>query len=305
MLTRDTLKGIGWMVTAMAGFALEDVFIKATSGHIPTSEVLFLIGAVGALAFAVLCRSRGEAIFPRAALHPAFLIRTACETLGTCCFVTALVLLPMAPVVAIFQSIPLVVTFAAALFLGAQVGWRRWSAILVGFLGVLIIIRPGGADFEPAFLLVVAATLIQATRDILTGFVPKGISSYQVALYGFVAVALSGVLLAPFWGAPVLPPLNVSIMLGCAVLVGMLAYYALTEASRIGDISMITPFRYTRILFATCLGLLVFAEVPDQWTYVGAALILGSGVYTFWRERRAPSRPLSSSSNARYQARES
>lgn len=293
MNPKDTLHGVLWMVAGMALFALEDVFIKLSSGHMPPSQVLILLGTSGATAFALLCLARGEPVFSKALFHRAVITRNLCEIAGTSFFVSALVLLPLAVTIAIFQAIPLVVTFGAVLFLGLVVGWRRWTAIFIGFAGVIIIIRPGLDGFQPAALLAVIATILIAVRDLSTRWVPKGISSYQLASYGFASMAISGLILTPFWGAFVLPDPRGWAFLAGAVIFGMSGYYAMTASSRIGDLGIVTPFRYTRILFAILLGIVVFHERPDIWTLFGSGLILASGVYALTRERRAPRRPLS------------
>lgn len=299
MIANDTVLGVMYMIGAMLGFAIEDAFIKAAADHLPTSQVLILLGFTGAAIFAALCRHRKEPIFSSAALHRSVLLRNLFELLGTCCFVSAIVLMPLATPIAIFQAIPLMVTLGAVVFLGAQVGWRRWSAILVGFLGVLIVVRPGAESFQPASLLAVAATICLAARDLVTRSVPSGISSVQLATYGFASFGMSGVIMLPFWGTPSwIDPVSGALLVG-GLVAGMLGYYAITAASRIGDIAVVTPFRYTRLLFAITLGILFFNEHPDAWTLFGAGLILVSGIYALLREQNTLSRPLFTGNKAR------
>lgn len=292
VFANDTLIGVLLMTGAMLGFAIEDSFIKAAAGHMPTSQVLILLGFIGAMVFAGLCRVRGEPVWSSAIVHPAVVTRNLLEIVGTCCFVSAIVLMPLATTISIFQAIPIVVTLGAVLFLGAQVGWRRWSAIFVGFFGVLIVVRPGVAGFEPASLLALASTVALAWRDLITRNIPRGISSFQLATYGFVCFGLAGIIMLPFWGAPIWPDTRAMLLLFGATGAGMIAYLTMIAATRTGDIAVVTPFRYTRLLFAITLGAVFFDERPDTWTLVGAALILGSGVYTILRENRAPVRPL-------------
>ncbi len=287
------------MVAAQAGFALEDVFIKAAAAQMPTSQVLILLGIAGAAIFGALCAWRGEPVIFKDLRHPAVLVRNAAEFLGTFSFVSAVVLLPLAKASAIFQATPLVVTLGAAVALGMPVGWRRWAAITVGFVGVLIVIRPGFAGFEPATLFALAATVFLGVRDLATRMRPAGVSSAQLAFWGVAAAGLAGVAMLPFWGAPVAMTSEAQKLVAGAVLFGVAGYYAITVSMRLGDVAAITPFRYTRLLFAILFGFVVFGHLPDGWTLLGAALILGSGLYTLARERRARPRPLSSRPTAR------
>jgi drug/metabolite transporter (DMT)-like permease len=139
----NNLRGILLMVAAMAGFAVEDALIKAASATVPVGQILLFLGIGGTLAFGTLARLQGARLFTRVVLLRPVLLRNASEMLGTMCFVSAIAIAPLSTVSAILQATPLAVTLGAALFLGAEVGWRRWTAILVGFAGVLIIVRPG------------------------------------------------------------------------------------------------------------------------------------------------------------------
>ncbi|MEM8556042.1 MAG: DMT family transporter [Pseudomonadota bacterium] len=282
----ETFTSILWMVLAMACFALEDVAIKAASASLPISQILILLGFAGAGVFAAWARAQGVPFRPDLATHPAVLARNFAEMMGTVFFVSAISLLPLGLVSAIFQAAPLVVTLGAAVFLGAPVGWRRWSAILVGFVGVLMIVRPGAAEFEPAALLAVGATFFLAMRDLATRKAPEGIPSLILAMYGFGSAGIAGIVLIPLTDPFAWPSALVWKSLAGGLCVGVGGYYAITVAMRAGDIASVTPFRYTRLLFAMTLGFVIFGEIPDGWTLAGATLILGSGLYTLARERR-------------------
>ncbi len=205
--------------------------------------------------------------------------------LGGLCFVMALSLIPLATATTILQATPLLVTMGAALVLGEKVGWRRWTAILVGFGGVLLVIRPGLEGFEPEVLWAVAGVLGLGIRDLASRKVPKTISSLQLSAWGFFAVGISGAVLMLVTGDAVMPGATEAMYLGGALSVGVLAYWALTEATRIGEISVVTPFRYSRLVFSTIVGILVFAEFPDLYTLAGACIIIATGLYTIMRER--------------------
>ena len=281
----ENLRGIVLMVASMAGFAIEDMFIKWAATDVPTGQILLLLSIFGTPFFAVMARKQGARIWDRKALHPAVIWRNGGEMIGTAGFVTALALTPLTSATAIFQATPLAVTLAAALFLGETVGWRRWTAILVGFCGVIMIIRPGMDGFDINSLWSVVAVIGLSARDVATRRIPQAISTMQLAAWGFLAVGVLGAgMLAASGGAIWLTGAQVG-YIGGALVFGIGAYWAITQASRLGEISVITPFRYARLIFAMIIGAVVFHERPDVITLSGAALIIGSGLYTFARER--------------------
>ena len=287
------LRGILLMVLSMAGFAVEDMCIKLAAADLPTGEILLILGVMGTGFFAALCRIQGRpGLWAQGALHPAVVVRNLGEVAGTAGFVLAITLAELTTATAVFQALPLAVTLGAALFLGETVGWRRWTAISVGFLGVLVVIRPGLDGFQPAALWSVLAVAALAMRDLATRKVPPRIHTLQLAGWGMVAVAVLGAAMLAVTGGAALPSPATCAVLGGAMTAGFLAYWGLTEAVRIADVSITTPFRYIRLVFALMIGWAVFGERPDLWTWIGAGLIVGSGLYTLARERR--SRRLSS-----------
>jgi drug/metabolite transporter (DMT)-like permease len=153
----ENLRAIALMVLSMAGFAVEDMLIKYIALEMPTGQFLMLIGAGGALIFTLMAWKQGQAVLSADFLRPTIIIRNLGEVIGTLGFVTALVLTPLSSASAILQATPLAVTLGAALFLKEAVGWRRWSAILIGFGGVVAVIRPGLDGFQPASLFAVVA----------------------------------------------------------------------------------------------------------------------------------------------------
>ncbi|WP_342708053.1 DMT family transporter [Citreimonas salinaria] len=281
------LRGIGWMIMAMAAFALEDAFIKAASAiGMPTGQILIVIGIGGGAIFGALARRRGIALFTPVLLRPAVLTRNVTEVIGTLGFVTAITTIPLATASAILQATPLVITMGAALFFSEPVGWRRWTAIGAGFAGVLVIIRPGLDAFDPWSITAVIGVLGLAGRDLASRAVPVAISNLQVATYGFLTLIPTGLIMLAVTGGTVWPDTTGWLLLLGAIAVGTAGYYSITAASRTGEVAVVTPFRYTRLPFALLVGWVFFTEVPDALTYVGAALIIASGIYTFLRERR-------------------
>ena len=274
------LAGSLWMTGSMAGFACEDAFLKVAVKVLPLGQVLILLGLAGMLVFALIARQRGEAAFPRALLAPRLLLRSGFEVAGRLFYALALALTPLATASAILQAAPLVVVLGAALIFGERVGWLRWGLILLGFGGVLVILRPGTADFEALSLLAVIGMLGFAGRDLATRAAPPAMSNAQLGVLGFAMLAISGVLILSVTGGAVLPAAPALLPLLGASLFGIAGYAALTEAMRSGQVSVVTPFRYTRLVFALLLGALVFGESPDAMTLLGAGVIVLAGIWT-------------------------
>jgi drug/metabolite transporter (DMT)-like permease len=286
----NNLRGILLMVAAMAGFSVEDALIKAAAASVPVGQILMLLGIGGAVIFGTLARLQGARLLTPVVFSRPVLLRNAAEMLGTMTFVNAIALLPLSTVTAILQATPLAVTLGAALFLGAEVGWRRWTAILLGFAGVLIIVRPGAEGVEAGALLAVAGVFFLAARDLATRATPASVPSTVIATYGFASVIPAGAILLAFSGGAMMPEPRAGLLIAAALVIGVFAYYAIIAAMRVGEIAVVTPFRYTRLLFAVGIGMAVFGERPDALTYVGAALVIGSGLYTLLREARLPRR---------------
>ena len=283
----DNLRGSMLMVLAMAGFALEDMFIKRLAAAMPVGQIIALVGFGGAVIFAAICTAQRRRLWSRDLLARPVILRNLGEMAGTLCFVSAIALTPLSQASAIIQAMPLAVTLGAAVFLGAPVGWRRWTAILAGFAGVLMVVRPGLAGFAPASLFAVGAVIALATRDLATRAVPPTISSMQLSAYAFATLVPTGAVLLAVSGGPVAVDAGGARDLALALLCAVAAYYAIVAAMRVGEVAVVTPFRYTRLVFALIIGVAVFGERPDPWTLIGAAVIVASGVYTILREARA------------------
>ena len=283
----DNLRGALIMVLSMLGFAIEDMFIKLIGTDIPIGQIIFMLGTGGALCYGAMVVMKGEPLMDRAMLTRPILLRALGEIVGTLGFVSAIVLTPISSASAILQATPLVVTLGAALFLGDPVGWRRWSAILVGMLGVLLVIRPGMDSFQALSLLAVLGVLGLSLRDLATRRVPKSTSTFQLSFLAFLALVPASLLFMLGTGTAFAPMSGVQwLFMGAALTTGMVAYYGIVAAMRIGEISFVTPFRYSRLLFAMVVGITIFGERPDLLTYVGATIIVASGIYTVWRERK-------------------
>jgi drug/metabolite transporter (DMT)-like permease len=282
----DNIRGIALMIASMAGFSVEDALIKSVAVEVPTGQIIIILGLIGGLVFGLLAKASGQRLFGPALTQRSVVTRNLSEMVGTICYVSSFVLAPLSIASSILQATPLFVTLGAALFLGAPVGWRRWTAIVVGFIGVLIIVRPGGESFHPASLLAVAGVIFLAVRDLATRTAPREIPSLVIAFYGYLSTVPAAAVLLWFQGGWVAIPAEALLGILTAAAVGLAAYYAIIAAMRAGDVAVVTPFRYARIVFALILGVMVFNETVDIWTLTGAAIVVLSGLYTLLREAR-------------------
>lgn len=289
----QNVQGILLVVLAMAGFTLEDLFIKKLSVSLPTGQILIILGVFSSAIFAGIAIAKGQSLVARAAWGRAALIRACSEAMAAMSFASALALVDISTVAAVFQAMPLVITMGAAIFLGEHVGWRRWSAIGVGFAGVLCIIRPGFSSFEPATLLVIVSVFSVALRDLITRKIDASVSAYVVSFQGFGSLIFAGAILLLFTEKPsVTPDIAQSAMFAGAVLFGTMGYWGIVTAMRVADASVVAPYRYSRLVFSILVGTIFLNERPDVATLFGASLIIGSGLYTFLRERRLATHPI-------------
>lgn len=281
----DNIRGAAFMVFSMLCFAIEDGLIKLLADDLPIGQILSVICAGGLIMFLGWSLIKGDALWQPGYLDAKVLMRSACDVAGSVMFVTSLTLIPLTTASAVIQATPLVVAMGAALFLGQGIGWRRWMAIIVGFIGVLIIIRPGMEGFVPATLLAVGGMLGLAGRDLFTRGLTVHLTGPQLATHTFALIIPAGILLMFFQGqSAVIPDARQSLILFGAVIIGMVAYLAIVAATRGGNAGIISSFRYSRMIFALIIGYLMFLEVPDAATLFGAATIIASGIYTLWRE---------------------
>lgn len=276
-----------FMIAAMAGFAVEDMFLKFAAQHMPVGQIMMIFGTGGTIGFAILAKRQGARLLNPAIVSAPILLRALFEVTGRLFYTLAIALTPLSSASAILQATPLVVVAGAALVFGEKVGWRRWAAIAAGFIGVMIILRPGLSGFTPLSILAVMGMLGFAGRDLATRAAPKTLSNLTLGVYGFAILVPTGAGLLAWTGGAVMPDARTGAALVGATVFGIAAYNALTVAMRVGEVSLVTPFRYTRLLFALVLGVLVFAERPDAATLLGSAIIVGSGIYTLLRGRKA------------------
>ncbi|MBE1282030.1 MAG: EamA family transporter [Rhodobacteraceae bacterium] len=275
------------MVGAMAGFAVEDAFLKAASTELPKAQVLVMFGLGGVLLFGALALASGTRLLDPGVLSRPMRVRAVFEVSGRLFYLLAIALTPLSAATAILQATPVVVVAGAALVFGETVGWRRWSAIIVGLVGVLIVLRPGAESFSPLSLLAVLGMLGFAGRDLASRAAPASLGTYALGFYGFWAIVVAGALYALWEQAGfVWPGAVIWAQITGAVCFGVFAYGALMRAMRTGEVSAVTPFRYSRLLFGVGLGVLLFGESVDRQMLLGCGLIVLSGLYIMWRGGR-------------------
>ncbi len=259
----DNLRGIFAMLAAMACFVCGDTAIKYAGRVLPVGEMMFVRGLFASILIIASAFAFGALRQAHLIVSPAMALRTLGEIGATILFFLALVRMPFADVNAIGQFTPLAVTAGAALFMGEEVGWRRWLAAATGLAGVLIIIRPGTSAFNSGALFVIGSVICVTIRDLITR---------------------SGLLLLPFESWRVPSPYQ-ALLLGFAAVCIFGGYYSIITAMRRGEIAVVSPFRYTATLIAVVSGYIGFNEIPDGVTACGILIVMAAGLYTLHRER--------------------
>ncbi|MDO5642398.1 MAG: DMT family transporter [Paracoccus sp. (in: a-proteobacteria)] len=279
--------GSAWMVAAMAAFAIEDALIKAAARSLPTAETLVLFGLGGAVLFGAWALVTGQRLVSADVASGTMRVRFLFEIAGRLFYVLAITLTPLSSATVILQATPLVVVAGAALVFGERVGPRRWLAILTGLAGVVIIIGPGTDSFTVLSILAVIGMLGFAGRDLASRAAPAGLGTAILGFYGFLAIIVAGGIYALWEGRGfVMPDMRAALSLAGAVLAGVAAYSCLMKAMRTGEVSAVTPFRYSRLLFGIALGVLFFGESLSAAMLIGSALIVCSGLFILWRGKQ-------------------
>lgn len=277
------------MVGSMTAFTINDTFLKLLSVELPFFQILFLRSLGVVLLMGFLARKSGALNFAMAGPDKKLIaLRSLSEVGAAWFFISALFHLPIANVTAIIQALPLTVTLGAALVLAEPVGWRRFAAIAVGFVGVWLIVRPGTESFDIYSLYAVAAVACVTVRDLCARRISGDVASLTIALITGVAVLVFSATGAAFieW-----KPVSSGnwLFLACSIVMILGGYLFSVSAMRIGEVGFVAQFRYTSLLVALVLGLLVFGDWPDSLTLLGAAIVVASGLFTLWRERATKS----------------
>jgi S-adenosylmethionine uptake transporter len=278
--------GALFMMASMACFTINDALIKLTDGAVPLMQLLFLRGVLSSLMIFGLARWLGALHFKIARRDWAVIaIRSLAEVGAAYFFITALLNMPLANVTAILQVLPLSVAVGAALVFREPLGWRRMGAIALGFMGMLLIVRPGPEGFSLWSLYALIAVGCVTVRDLATRRLSPGVPSMTVSLVAATTVmTCAGVAsVATEWVA-ITPRLGALIVGASVFIIG--GYFFSVQVMRVGEITFIAPFRYTGLIWALVLGWLVFGDWPTPLTLVGAGIVVATGLFTLHRERK-------------------
>ncbi len=285
MALSPNMRGALLMTGSMTAFTVNDIFMKVLSEGFPFFQLL-LLRSVLTVSFIALLAWQAGALKTQVSRDDMrlMLIRTIAEIGAAYFFLNALFNMPIANVTAIIQALPLTVTLGAAVVLKEPVGWRRFAAIGIGFLGVMLIVRPGGEGFSQYSVFALLAVLCVTIRDLAARRLSSGVPSLFVALTAAVGVTIFSSVGAIFVDWQPMNGLDLA-LLGCAALAIIGGYLFSVMAMRVGEIGFVAPFRYSSLLSALLLGFFVFGEWPDGWTQIGAIVVVATGLFTLWRER--------------------
>ena len=272
------------MTTAMGCLTFADLLIKIASQTLPIGQVMVFLGMGSIIVFWGLMKINGESIRLRPLIDSAVVLRNIGDLIAINSMCLALVYVPISTIGAVIQTVPLMVTAAAAIFLGERVGIRRTLAILLGFLGAIFIVQPGTASFDALTSLVFISAVGMSLRDIGTKLVRKNFSTLLLSFYSCVLFSLSGFVLLLVTGGATVPDVKMALIFIAMIALGSLGVIFMTEAVRLGDMSVVSPFRYTRLLFSMAAGILILGEKVNAMMLFGSALTILSGLYIWRRE---------------------
>jgi drug/metabolite transporter (DMT)-like permease len=280
----QNVKSISLMIAAMGCLTLTDMLIKITSKTLPIGQVMVIYGIGALVVFRALLHIKREPIQLSLLTNPAVFWRNVGDLIAMNSMFLALVYVPLSTIGAVIQAVPILVTAAAALFLRETVGMRRILAIFIGFLGTLLIIQPSAASFNIATILVLVAAVGMALRDIATKLVRESYSSLLLSFYSCFLFIFSGSVLLVINGVPSVPDFSNFIALAAMIVTGCMGFFFMTEAVRLGEMSVVSPFRYTRLLFSMLAGILILGEQVNTIMLIGSSLTILSGLYIWHRE---------------------
>ena len=267
----------------MVAYTVNDAMVKEIARNHPIGEVIFIRGLFTTFLIGTVVLALGYAGELRRVFSRPIILRSLCDGLSTACFVVALVHMKLADLAAVLQVSPLLLAAFSVLFYRETVGWRRWSAIIVGFIGALFVVKPTPSAFDVWALVALLAATSSALRETQTRQIDHSIPTIVIAFMGSIAIIFVGLLFAPTEQWHAVPTPDVAMLAAAAVFVSI-ATFLMAKAFRGVEISVVAPFRYSYLLTSALAGYLVFSEVPDAWSVAGAVLIVGSGLYALHRE---------------------
>jgi len=279
------------MIGAMGCFIVNDALVKYASQTMPPAQLIFVRGVMASVLVLAVAQATGATRRIREIARGWVAVRAVVDAIATVLFLVSLFHLPLANATAINMTSPLIITVLAAVFLGERLGPSRWVAVGIGFLGVLLIIQPQAEGFNHYALVCLLSTVLLSVRDIVTRRVHAGVPSILVTLSNTVAVTLLAGGLSLFEEWRPFTGLELALLAVVAVFLSS-AYYLIVISTRRGDLSLIAPFRYTALLFATIAGFMIWGDTPNALAWCGIALVIASGIYVLRVSRRARSAPV-------------
>jgi drug/metabolite transporter (DMT)-like permease len=276
-------RGILALTGCMAAYTVNDAMVKEIARSFPVGEVIFIRGAFACVLIGAVVVALGYAREIRRAVSRPVLTRSLFDGLSTGCFVLALVHMKLADLAAMLQVSPLILTAISVLWYKEVVGWRRWTAIVVGFVGALFVIKPTADAFNVWALFALVAATSSALRETQTRQIDRSVPTIVIAFMGSISIVLVGLLFSVTEPWQPIPPSNVGLLALAAVFVGI-ATFLMTMAFRDVDISVVAPFRYSYLITSALAGYVAFNELPDGWSVFGTLLIVASGLYMLHRE---------------------
>ena len=281
---QNPLKAAAYMALAMAAFPCNDTLMKLLAHELPVGTLIFVRGIFSSTLILLAIGGTGALRHLGQILTPAIAIRAVMDTISTLLFISALVRMPIANITSITQTVPLVVTGLAAVFLAERVGWRRLAAIAFGFVGVTMIVKPDMTKLDGTALLALVLVLTLAVRDILTRRIHGSVPALVVALANSLFVLTGAFILSIFEGGLEMPTWRQVAVLAAAGFFLALGYQFMVQTLRYADVSVSAPIRYTMVLWSLLSGIFIFREFPDRWALAGIGLVVASGLYTLHRE---------------------
>jgi drug/metabolite transporter (DMT)-like permease len=282
----DNRRGIIALLSACGLFTVNDTLIKLTTLVYPVGEVLFVRGLICLVLVGGSVVYAHQLKWLRGAFTPIVLLRALLDSIVNITFVMALGHMRLADLTALNLASPLLLTMFSAFFLREQVGWRRWTAILFGFAGMVLIVKPSPASFNIWALAALGSAVGSATRDLVTRRIDPGVPTLGISFTSVVGTTLTSLILALVieeqWRTPA--PQYIGYVVGAAVLLSVGSTLAVS-AFRHVDVIVVAPFRYSLLIWSGLAGYFIFGEVSDAFALFGAVLIAGSGLYTLHRER--------------------
>ncbi len=283
----DNIASAGWMTLGMAGYVTNDAFIKLAAEDLPLFQSIFLRGVWVCTILVAFNLHRGTLSGLTQHFSKPIAVRLLCETLGTILYLSALTRLPLAGLTAVLQLVPVAVVFVAARLLREPVSLQRVAAVITGFAGVLLVVKPGADSFSSWYLLGFATVVLIIIRELATRQINNSAPTQVVALMTGISITAMGLALSLVegWGALQTRPVLLLVGAGIFLTIG---YVASVATVRIGDLSYSAPFRYSIVVFSIILQIVFFRDVPDVWTFVGSGIVVLAGLWAFRADAEAP-----------------